>query len=66
MYESPRLRRECLVCSQERGGLAASAVSARGGLPRGWRLVRRARAGRSRRRGVELLFSDESRQTFVG
>jgi len=43
VYESPRLRRECLVCSYERGGLAAGVVSVRGGRAGGWRSVSRAR-----------------------
>jgi len=66
VYESPRLRRVCLVCSYERARLAVGVVSARGGWVGGWRFVGRARhvgrGGQEQRR----FPTDESRQTFVG
>src|ERR1035437_1042 len=49
-----------------RARLAVGGGSVRGVGAGGWRLVSRARAGRSRRPGEKLLSTDESRQTFVG
>src|SRR5664280_1298001 len=66
VYESPRLRRECLVCSYECARLAVIGVSVRGGGARGWRFVSRSRACRLRRQRAKPLSADESRQTFVG